>query len=1412
MNQRLGDFLLSQAVISKVDWQYLKELVVAYSPKYNSANDEILISISLKNFLPLKIFNLFHQYTQKNKINFYFSVQDQSLCTEKICKKYLSFLGEIILDSSDFLLVVRKLNFLFKNDSLIFVCENREQVNYLKPYQEKIKTFLNLSGFLFTKIVYELSEQFDSATNNLAKSSAEDLTLKTIKLSDSIIQGREYFFEGQIFKITMSKKMDRISSFLITDFDDSIQCVFKNADFALAKRDSLCVNDWVRVKCLIKKNVFFHNEIYGEIQQLEKIDPPARFQRIDDCAKKRTEIIMHTNLCAFDGLNSPAEIISCVKAWGWDSICITDLNCVQSFPEFSNIVDSNFKVIYGMEVNVIPEFVPIVVNPKTIDFTEDEYVVVDLETTGLIPLVDEVIEFAGVKYKNGKQIDELHFLVKTKSKISPEITKLTQITDEMVQNEGLSIVQALSKISEFIGESTIVAHNGICFDIPFLNNAFVNNGLPPLKNAVVDTLRLSWALNPESTLHNLGAVARRYKVNYDEMVAHRALVDAKFLCNIWDKVLSQLEELKIKNAVELNEKYADFRFQSVNRSFFPVFVYARNKSGLKTLYSLLSEMLTDKCAKNPRLPVEKLVKNRENLVIVNNPIEGDVINEILMGNCDRIKSLIEFYDFIAISPPETYSHKIQNGALKITDYQLIVKKIMEICKKLHKKCIASSDAYYLNPWQKKFHRVLVHTKAIGGKRHRFFDYQRKVQNLPDLYLHTTKDLLKSFSFLNNDKIVKKIVIDNSKYFVDFFDRIEPIVKEKCLFKGENTDEKLTELTWKNAKSFYGDNLPSVVKERIEHELNSIIKNGYSIIYWISQLLVKKSHQDGFLVGSRGSVGSSLVAMLLHISEINPLPSHYFCHKCHYIEFTPHVEDGYDLPGKKCPNCIDAVIFGDGHDIPFETFMGLHGEKVPDIDLNFSGLYQAKAHEFIRDLFGKEHTLRAGTVTTIAEKTAFGFVKTYLEETNFVSVREAEIYCHVSNIIGVKRSTGQHPGGIIIFPKDTSILDFTPYNYPADDFSSSWYTTHFAFEYLHDTVLKLDILGHDDPTVLRKLHELTNKDPKTVPNYDPNVLSLFSNLTSLKLSPKDICDETTGVIGISEFGTNFVRQILKTIKPKSFADLVRISGLSHGTNVWRNNAEKLIKEGKFKIQFSDVIACRDDIMIYLSKRGLSQEDAFWIMEDVRKGSSLSEKHIKLMCEHGVPDWYVDSCKKIKYLFPKAHAVAYVLMAWRIAWFKLYYPLAYYATHFTYKIVEHDVPTIVGGKAEVERKLMNLYQSGNQFKYKLLKPKEIELINTYETAIEMLSRGIKMQPISLTKSSADEYLVDKESHSLIPPFITIPGLGGIVANSIVRARSLCEFKSVEDFKKRTKVTNTHLKNLTKLGVLSQLRTKNMRTLFD
>jgi DNA polymerase-3 subunit alpha (Gram-positive type) len=1116
-----------------------------------------------------------------------------------------------------------------------------------------------------------------------------------------------------------------------------------------------------------------------DINELEKTE------KMDTAQEKRVELHLHTQMSAMDGVTSVKELVKRAALWGHKAVAVTDHGVVQAYPDAADVAKKNkIKVIYGIECYLLDDSIPIVINSKYQPI-DSEYVVFDIETTGLNADRDRITEIGAVKVRDGKIVDHYSTFVNPEIPIPSFIENLTGINDDMVK-DAPTIDNVLPKFLDFVGDAVLVAHNAP-FDTGFIKVNARKIGLK-VQNTVLDTLQLSRSMFPELKKHKLNIVAKHLGVEL--LNHHRAVDDSKATGEILVKCF---EILKEKGAVTLGDIQSVLGVGGDFTKFrmYHAIVLVKNYTGLKNLYKIVSESHLKYFYKKPRVPKELLLKYREGLILGSACEAGELYSAIMEGKGEEaINDIVRFYDYLEIQPLGNNQFLIDNGKLESQeDLKKINKEIIELGKKFNKHVVATCDVHFMDPKDEVYRRILMAGQGFSD-----------ADNQAPLYFRTTEEMLDEFKYLGEETAFE-VVVKNTNLIADMIDEIIPIPDGTFPPKIEGAEEEIKELAEGKAKEIYGDVLPEVVEKRLEKELNSIIKNGFSVMYIIAQKLVWKSLSDGYLVGSRGSVGSSFVANMVGITEVNSLPPHYICEHCKHSEFIldASIGCGFDLAEKVCPNC-GKPLKKDGYDIPFETFLGFDGDKEPDIDLNFSGEYQPKAHKYTEELFGEGHVFRAGTIGTIAEKTAFGFVKNYMDDRGVVTTN-AEITRLLKGCTGVKRTTGQHPGGVMIVPSDNEIYEFCPIQRPADDTESSIITTHFDYHSISGRLLKLDILGHDDPTVIRMLEDLTGVNARTIPIGEIRTMGIFSSTEALGIKPEDV-DSEVGTFAIPEFGTKFVRQMLVDTKPKTFAELIRISGLSHGTDVWLNNAQDLVRAGTANL--SEVICTRDDIMLYLIYAGLPPKTAFKIMEDVRKGKGLKEEYEEIMKENKVPAWYIDSCKKIKYMFPKAHAAAYVMMAFRIAWFKVYYPEAFYVTYFTVRADEFDASIMTKGQAKVRSTIKEMEQKGNN-----ITQKEKNIMTILEVTNEMYARGIKFLPIDLYKSDAARFqIVDG---AIRPPLNALQGLGLSAAQNIVEARKKGEFISIDDLRTKARISKAVIEILQSQGCLSGLPESSQVSLF-
>ena len=1243
--------------------------------------------------------------------------------------------------------------------------------------------------------VPELPEEDNSSPLILGNSMT--ITEPLVKIQNLGVEDKKVSLEGEVINSEDRElKSGRVLfSFDLYDGTSTLTCKAfldkKNAKKVMGRVKSAKA---IKIAGTAQMDSFSH-ELTVMAYTILEIEPPKKEERMDNAEVKRVELHLHTKMSQMDGITSATDLIKRAMKWGMKSIAITDHGVVQAFPEahkllgFENLTEHKIKVIYGVEAYLAPDKVSPVSfsRGQSIDTT---YCVLDLETTGFSFRTEKITEVGIMKVKNGEVIDEFSCFVNPEKPIPQRVVEVTNITDDMVK-DAETIDKVMPKVLEFVGDSVLVAHNAD-FDIGFLKYNANQLGLS-LDNTYLDTLRLAKDLFPDFKKYKLGKIAEYLGIKVE--VAHRALDDVDTTVKVLNVMLKMLKEKGVETLDDITKKIAgDADFKKLPT--YHAIILATNYVGLKNLYKLISISHLDYFYKKPRILKSIYKKYSEGLIMGSACEAGELYQAIEMGKTDEeIEEIAKDYDYLEIQPLGNNEFLIRNGTVVDEEgLKNINRKIVEIGEKLNKLVVATCDVHFMDPSDEIYRRMLQ-----AGQGYEDADNQAPV------YLRTTEEMLKEFEYLGKEKAYE-VVVTNTNKISDMCDWISPISPEKCPPHIPGCEQTIKEIAYSKAHELYGDPLPQIVEERLDKELTSIIKNGFSVMYIIAQKLVWKSNEDGYIVGSRGSVGSSFVANMTGITEVNSLPPHYRCPNCKYSDFTDYgYENGFDLPDKDCPKCGTKMV-KDGMDIPFETFLGFNGDKEPDIDLNFSGEYQAKAHKYTEVIFGKGTTFKAGTVGTVADKTAFGYVKKYYEERN-IPVANAEVARIAQGCTGIKRTTGQHPGGIIVVPKGREIYEFTPVQHPADDPNSDIITTHFDYHSIDQNLLKLDILGHDDPTMIRMLYDITGIDPTKVPLDDKETMSIFSSTKALGVTPEQIHSEV-GSYGIPEFGTKFVRGMLVDTKPKRFDELIRISGLSHGTDVWLGNAQSLINDGT--VTLSEAICCRDDIMIYLIKKGLPPNDSFKIMEAVRKGKVAKGKEPKWeqykaeMKEHDVPDWYIKSCEKIKYMFPKAHAAAYVTNAFRIAWFKVHEPKAYYTAYFTIRADEFDSDIMCHGKEKVLNKMKEIDLAGNN-----ASQKDKNMYPILELVLEMYERGINFLPIDLYKSHSTKFI--SEEDGIRPPLNSIPGLGTVAAESIVKAREEEPFMCVDDIRMRAKAGSSVIDLLKTAGCLKGLPESNQMSLF-
>ena len=1047
---------------------------------------------------------------------------------------------------------------------------------------------------------------------------------------------------------------------------------------------------------------------------------------------------------------------------------------------------NGIKDIYGVEGYLVDDDTDLIVNANDLDFSQ-EFVVFDIETTGFSNVNDKITEIGAVKIKDFKTLDRVFELINPQKDISYKIQELTGITNDMVKDKP-TIEEVLPKFLDFCKGSVLVAHNSE-FDISFIKEKSRQQGLE-FKNESIDTLSLARVLLPDLKRFRLDVICK--KLGIELLNHHRAVDDAEATSLMFLKFLEMLQKKGANTLKQVNEIMGKVEYTKLTTNH--IVILAKNSEGLKNLYKIISDSHINHFYRQPRILKSFLKKHREGLIIGSACEAGEIFKAVKKNmSYEELKNIIELYDYIEVMPIDNNRFMIENGEV-LDEYELkeLNKKIIQVAKDFNKIPVATGDVHFLEKHEAVLRSILKY--SLGFKNDEEETY---------LYFRTTDEMLDEFSYLG-EELAYEVVVTNTNKIADMIEDIKPIPSGTYPPEIEGSDVELRNMCYKKAKRIYGDPLPEIVEKRLERELNSIIGNGYAVMYIISQKLVTKSLKDGYLVGSRGSVGSSFAATMSDITEVNPLPAHYICENenCKYSYFYEIGEwgSGVDLPRKNCPKC-GRELKKDGHDIPFEVFLGFEGDKEPDIDLNFSGEYQPIIHKYTEELFGEGYVYRAGTIGTVAEKTAFGYAKKYIEENN-INTSSAEILRLANGCTGVKKTSGQHPGGVMVVPNYKDIYDFTPIQYPANDSSSGVITTHFDYHSISGRILKLDILGHDVPTIIRMIEDITGIDSTKIPLDDKETMSLFTSTKALGVTPEEI-NCPIGSLAIPEFGTKFVRQMLLDTKPTTFAELVRISGLSHGTDVWLNNAQELVKQGTTSLK--EVISTRDDIMNYLIFKGLPPKMAFTIMENVRKGKGLKDEHVEIMKENDVPDWYIWSCKQIKYMFPKAHAVAYVMMSYRLAYCKVHYPEAFYATYFTTKAEDFDANLIVKGIDKIKERIDYIESLGNS-----ATAKEKNTLTVLEVALEMYARKIKILPVDIYKSDAKKFKVVGEK-TLLPPMIALEGMGENASINVQIEREKGEFISKDDLRKRTKVSKTVIQILTEHGALDNMSDENQLSLF-
>ena len=1251
--------------------------------------------------------------------------------------------------------------------------------------------------------------KFSKGSGRIAKVQSADITEDCISILDACNQMGNVVVCGKLFSLDdkiETKKGDYIIKGYIDDGTDCITIkIFSSPeDYKSNYSGLLKKNTYIKVKGRIDYDRFENNEKVLMVQNINKGEAPE--EKMDNAEEKRVELHLHTNMSMMDGITPASDYIKRAIKWGHKAIAITDHGVVQAFPEAMHAAEkSDIKILYGCEGYLVNDMGSVVKNSldQSLDTT---YIVFDLETTGLNKNNDKIIEIGAVKIENGEIVDRFSSFVNPEMQISEKISKLTGIYDDMVVNAPTE-KDIVPKFLEFIGSGVVVAHNSD-FDTAFIKRFARENGFE-FHNTIIDTVELAKTLIPDLNNYKLNTICKELGVSLENH--HRAVDDAEATANCFVKFIEILKEMGENDISNLNKLGSEKIDKSKIGRRHHIIIFAKNQAGVKNLYQLVSNAHIAHFGKRggrPHFPKSEIMKYRENLILGSACEAGELFDAVYNNVSDEdIKDIVEFYDYLEIQPLQNNQYMIGNtkkNGKTVESWEDLKKfnlRIIELGEKFNRLVVATGDVHFIDPEGADFRKIVQ-----IGDGYKLED----VENQPPLYFRTTEEMLKEFDYLSSEKSYE-VVVKNTNLVADMIeDGIYAVPNRKCPPIIDGSDEELRKITTEKAKSIYGDPLPKNIEDRLNRELNSIIGNGYAVLYIIAQKLVWDSNAHGYIVGSRGSVGSSFAATMAGITEVNPLDPHYVCPNCKYSDFTSEEvqkvagNSGFDLPDMKCPHC-GCEMNKDGQAIPFETFLGFEGDKEPDIDLNFSGEDQTRAHKYCEELFGEGQVFKAGTIGTLQDKTVYGYVMKYCEQKN-IKLKEAEKKRLVYGCVGVKRSTGQHPGGLVVVPNYTDIYEFCPVQHPANKAESGVKTTHFDYHSIDSCLLKLDMLGHDVPTILRMLSDMTGYDPLNVPMNDKETMSLFNNTTALGIEPKDIYDCPTGSLGLPEFGTPFVINMLVETKPESFSGLVKISGLSHGTNVWNGNAQELIANGTCTL--NEVIPTRDDIMVYLILHGLPNKEAFNIMEKVRKGKGLTKEDEVLMKEHNVPDWYIGSCNKISYMFPKGHAVAYCTNTFRIGYFKINYPHAFYAATFSVKYDDFDYDVMCKGEQVARNKYEEINKMGKE-----ASAKDKATADMLKLVIELYARGIEFAKMDLYNSHTTKFKLVEEDGKLkiLPPFCTLSGFGINAAEALMTARDEGKFDTIEQLQKRTGLGQSNIQILRDSGILGNMRETDQLTLF-
>ncbi len=1469
----------------------------------NKAKDKYVFCLSLNTPLPL---NLYEEFNQKLKQRFNVKSIKSQISTINfdidILTDYYTHFLENYSKEAPLLKMFVNISLKLDDDNLLIELTNKAEEMKFNSIKKPLEKDLNNAGFKIKVITKINEEKAEALREEIEKEKTKVIPKVAPKKESPFIMGREITDEAtpinlitfemdnvtvdaKVFGIDIfesSKSNFKIITLKITDGTDSMYCkIFCREDDEFNKyKKSLKEGKYYIIRGYTK-NDKYSGEIVLNARDIN-VSMKEDKVRKDEVERKRVELHAHTKMSQMDGVADEVKLVQTAMNWGHKAIAITDHNGCQAFPHVFNLVTKynkgkeekdKFKALYGTELTLIDDTVDIVLRPTEKKLLETPYVVFDLETTGFnAGGADSIIEIGAVKIDNGEITDRFDELINPGRKLPAKITELTNITDEMLEGKD-NEENAVKRFKEWVGDLPMVAHNAK-FDVSFIVMAHSKYNLGEFTNTVIDTLELSRALDTGYARHSLSALVKRYDVPWDESAHHRGDYDAEGTALVFHKMLKKLVSRNFETIKDLDKLVSKDEIHKYGTSYH-VNILAKNKTGLKNLFKIISLANTKYLYKTPRILRSEIEKHREGLLIGSGCYESEIFRLARSKNDEELSNLINFYDYVEVQPPAVYDHLLQMGDFA-NKAELLehIKKIIRVTKESGKLIVATGDVHQIEPEDRIYREIIVNQKVPGGGRHPLA--KKDIKQIPSQHLRTTEEMLEDFSFLPKE-LAEEIVIDNPNKIADMIEIIEVIIDTGGIPfapKIPNCTETTTDMVYDKAESIYGkplpynieerlaselygdepfntikkltpkDNLseeeyqvkihkrlnevmrsykegvinlfkeenPNITDEEVKQKMTGVIGANFDVIYLIAQKLVKKSNDDGYLVGSRGSVGSSLVATMMGITEVNALPPHYVCPNCKHSIFEldgkplgENYGSGYDLPDMNCPKC-GTKLNKEGQDMPFATFLGFHADKVPDIDLNFSDLNQASAHEYTKVLFGVDNVYRAGTIGTVADKTAFGYVKGYCEDKG-ISMRTAEVERLAKGCTGVKRTTGQHPGGIVVIPGYMDVFDFTPFQYPADDVTSAWRTTHFDYHAIDQDVLKLDILGHSGPTKLRLIQNITGDDVTKVPLDDKETMGIFLSPKPLGVTKEQIMNDT-GTLGIPEFGTPFTLQMVKETKPKTFAELVKISGLSHGTDVWNGNAKDLIDQGV--VPFSEVIGCRDDIMVYLMYHGVEPIKAFKIMEFVRKGKASKEpeqwaEYVEILKKADIEPWFIESCRKIKYMFPKAHAVAYVINAFRLAYYKVHKPAVYYAAQFSAEYDDFDVDAMIKGYEAVKQRIIEINEKGYD-----ATNKESSVLECLKVALEALARNIKFKPVDLYKSHYHDFVIDDDGN-LIPPFRAIDGLGEVVAKNIVEEREKGEFISIEDLQKRAKLSSTLIEKLRSMGILDGMDESSQLTLF-